>query len=268
MPDNEHTSIIDTLMIGEQSGAQKPKIVLVGSPGESGAIKEYLSQQLYEIHQANTAQGLNDFLSVEAYDLVIIDTIVPDSDIVTLIQKISLKGELFHLFVRSETDDEVDTVLALELGADDCVALSCSPREIKARVRALLRRRTTDAQKLIEASAERSSASGSELSYEGWILNRDRRLLFSPTGDIIDLTNSEYEILVNLFIEPGSVKDRSSLLNIDNESSEYNIRSLDVFVSRLRKKMAQYNGQDLIETVRGRGYRLSTTPYRITSGEA
>jgi len=83
---------------------------------------------------------------VKADDLVIIDTIVPDSDIATLFQEISLKGKLFNLFVRSETDDEVDTVLMFELGADDCVAFSCSPREIKARVRALLRRRTTDAQ--------------------------------------------------------------------------------------------------------------------------
>jgi len=260
MPDNEHSPIIDTVMIGEHSSAQKPKLVIVGSPSGNGAIKEYLSHQLYEIHQVNTAQSLNDLLSADTYDLVILDAIVPDADSISLIQKLSLKGELFHLFVRSETDDEVDTVLALELGADDCVALSCSPREIKARVRALLRRRITDAQKLIEASAERSPHSGSELSYEGWIINRDRCLLFSPTGDIISLTNAEYGIIVNLFIEPGAVKDRSSLLNVDIESSEYDIRSLDVFVSRLRKKMAQYNGQDLIETVRGRGYRLRTIP--------
>jgi two-component system torCAD operon response regulator TorR len=268
MPDNEHNSVTDTVMTGEQSIAQKPKIVLVGSPDDSGAIREYLSPQLYEIHQAKTAQGLSELLSADAYDLIIIDTIVPDEDIVSLIQKISLKNKLFHLFVRSKTDDEVDTVLALELGADDCVALSCSAREIKARVRALLRRRITDAQKIIEVSAERGGDSGSELSYEGWVVNRDRCILFSPTGDIIDLTNAEYGILVKLFTKPGLVRDRSSLLNIDSESSEYDIRSLDVFVSRLRKKMAQYNGQDLIETVRGKGYRLSTTPNRITSGEA
>ena len=260
MPDHEHFPIIDTVMIGEQSSAQKPKLLIVGSPSGNSAIKEYLSRQLYEIHQVNTAQNLNDLLSADTYDLVILDAIVPDADSISLIQKLSLRGEIFHLFVRSETDDEVDTVLALELGADDCVPLSCSPREIKARVRALLRRRITDAQKLIEASAERSATSGSELSYEGWIINRDRCLLFSPTGDIISLTNAEYGIIVNLFIKPGAVKDRSSLLNIDIASSEYDVRSLDVFVSRLRKKMAQYNGQDLIETVRGRGYRLRTTP--------
>lgn len=260
MPDNEHTPIIDTVMIGELSSIQKPKLVIVGSPSENGSVREYLFQQPYEIHQADTSQDLNDLLSANTYDLVILDVHVPDADTISLIQMLSLKGELFYLLVRSETDDEVDTVLALELGADDCVPLSCSPREIKARVRALLRRRITDAQKLIEASAERSAPSGSELSYEGWIVNRDRCLLFSPTGDIIALTNAEYGIIVNLFIEPGVVKDRSSLLNIDSESSESDIRSLDVFVSRLRKKMAQYNGQDLIETVRGRGYRLRTTP--------
>ena len=259
MPENEHFPIIDAVMIGEQSSAQKPKLVIVGSPSDNGAIGKYLSSQLYEVHEANTIQDLNYLLSADTYDLVILDAMVPDADSISLIQSLSMKGELFHLFVRSETDDEVDIVLALELGADDCVALSCSPREIKARVRALLRRRITDAQKLTRASAERSRISGSEISHDGWIVNRDKCILFSPSGDVIALTNAEYGIIVNLFLEPGSVKDRSSLLNISIESSEYDIRSLDVFVSRLRKKMAQYNGQDLIETVRGKGYRLRIT---------
>lgn len=263
MPKNEHLPIIDPVMIGEHHNIHKPRLIIVGSPGEEDGMIGYLSQNLYEVRRANTAQDLHDLLSEGVYDLVVLDVNIPDADSVALIKMLSSKRDSFHLLVRSETDDEIDIVLALELGADDCIALSCSPREIKARVRALLRRRTNDAQKLIKSFAERSAALGSEISYEGWVLNRDRCQLLSPAGDVISLTNAEYGILVNLFSDPGSVKDRSSLLNADNDSTEYEARSLDVFVSRLRKKMANYDGQDLIETVRGRGYRLNTTIPRI-----
>lgn len=262
MPNYEHLPIIDPVLTSQQSSAQKPKIVVVGSPEQGCGIIKYLSHQLYELRQVDTAQNLHDLLETGQYDVVILDTIIPGFDNINLIQNLSSKNSSFHLFVRSETDDEVDTVLALELGADECVPISCSVREIKARVRALLRRRANDHQRLIELSEQQINMIGSEISYHGWVLNRDRCQLYSPTNQVISLTNVEYGILVSLFTNPGAIKDRSSLRNIDDESSEYDVRSLDVFVSRLRKKMAQYGGQDLIETVRGRGYRLANVIIR------
>lgn len=263
MSDNKHSPIIDPVMISEKLSIQNPRLIIVGAPSEGNRIIECLSQKLYDIHEADTAQDLYDLLSEGTFDLVILDVKVPDADSISLIQILTSKSDSFRILVRSETDDEVDTVLALEVGADDCIALSCSPREIKARIRALLRRRIDFTHRLIEESSLRRTAVGSELSHEGWIINRDRCVLLSPAGDVIDLTSAEYGILVNLFIDPGSVKDRSSLLNIDSESSEYDIRSLDVFISRIRKKMSIYNGQYIIETVRGKGYRLVTTTYPI-----
>ncbi len=263
MPDDKHLPIIDPVMISEKIDIQKPRLIIVGSHGEDNRIIKCLSHNIYELHEANTIQELYDLLSEGSFDLIILDVKVPDTDSISLIQMLFAKSDSFRLLVRSETDDEVDTVLALELGADDCIALSCSLREVRARVRALLRRRIDFDKRLIEESSQRRTTLGSKISHEGWVLDRDRCILLSPRGNVIDLTNSEYGILVNLFSNPGLAKDRSSLLNIDSESSEYDIRSLDVFISRIRKKMALYNGQDLIETVRGRGYRLSTTTSRI-----
>ena len=263
MPDNQHLPIINAVTDESSINSQKSRLIVVGSLGDDlGAIK-HIPMNIYDVRQAKTSFELNEMLSEGTCDLVFLDVKVADIDSVSLIKMISLDKRSFYLLVRSESDDEIDTVLALELGADDCIAFSCSPREIKARVRALLRRRANDVHGVVEALAERNSAAGSELSYDGWILNRDRCSLYSPAGHAISLTSAEYGILVNLFREPGLIKDRPDLLNIDTESAEYNGRSLDVFVSRLRKKIAQYEGHDLIETVRGRGYRLNNNLSRI-----
>jgi len=242
---------------------QKPRIIIVGSPADDGGVIDSLSRQLYDMDQASTAQALNAYLSVGKYDLVILDINIPDADNVSLIQFLSSRSGSFCLFVRSETDDQVDTVLALELGADDCVSLSCSPREIKARVRALLRRRKKSIQNDTGASDEQTTVLESVLSHEGWILHGDRCQLLTPAGDVIALTKAESTILVNLFVDPGLIKDRSDLLSIDAVSKENETRSLDVYVSRLRKKIASYNPHDLIKTVRGRGYQLKSNIRRL-----
>lgn len=262
MPDNQHLPIINAVTDGGSFNSQNPRLIVAGSPSGAVSIMKHISMNLYNIRQAKTSCELFGMLSDDACDLVVLDVKVSDVDSVSLIKTLSLNRKSFFLLVRSESDDEIDTVLALELGADDCIAFSCSPREIKARVRALLRRRTNDVQGVIEAPAKRNCAVDSELSYGGWVLNRERRLLYSPAGDSISLTSAEYGILVNLFREPGSVKDRPYLLNIDTEAGEYDDRSLDVFVSRLRKKIAKHNGHDLIATVRGRGYRLNVDNHR------
>lgn len=262
MPDNQRLPIINAVPDGGSFSSQKPRLIVAGSPSDAVGIIKHISMNLYHVRQAKTSRELLEMLSEDDCDLVLLDAKVADIDSVSLIKMLSLNKKSFYLLVRSESDDEVDTVVALELGADDCIAISCSAREIKARVRALLRRRTNDVQGVMEAPAKRNPAADSELSCEGWVLNRDKRLLYSPAGDSTSLTSTEYGILVNLFREPGLIKDRSYLLNIDTDAGKHDGRSLDVFVSRLRKKLAKQKGPDLIETVRGRGYRLNVDIHR------
>ncbi|MBD8472164.1 response regulator transcription factor [Sphingomonas sp. CFBP 8765] len=237
---------------------QKPRLIIVGSPADDGGVISSLSRQLYDIDQASTAQSLAACLSENIYDLVILDINISDTDNVSLIQTLSLRNNSFYLLVRSETDDQVDTVLALELGADDCVTFSCSPREIKARVRALLRRRKVYSHISTGILKEGANVLAPEISFRGWILYANKCQLLTPAGDVIALTKTESSILVNLFADPGLIKDRSDIIGKGINSSDYDIRSIDVFVSRLRKKIYKHGGYSLIKTVRGRGYQLNT----------
>jgi len=246
-------------MTFRQSNIQKPRLIIVGSSADDGGVIASLSPQLYDMEQASTAQSLNACLSVAKYDLVILDINIPDADNVSLIKTLYSRSESFYLLVRSDTDDQVDTVLALELGADDCVTFSCSPREIKARVRALLRRRKGDARSEIEISDEKTNVLASEFSFESWILHGDKCQLLTPAGYAIALTKAESSILVNLFADPGLIKDRLGLIGADANPKDYDIRSIDVFISRLRKKIYNHGGHSLIKTVRGRGYQLNTS---------
>jgi DNA-binding response OmpR family regulator len=260
MADNKRTANADNNPANEEPEHKKQRIVVAGSSSQRLSIIKAISQNSYELVETSTANGLLNLLSQDEYDLVITSTNLPDHDGMQLMQSISKGRESFGILAQSDTDDEIDRVLALELGADDCVPLSCGSREIKARVRALLRRLSKDSKRVIETNSNNDKAIDSELHHLGWIINKDRRQLYSPTGDAISVTNVEYGVLVSLFSNPGLIRDRSSLRNIDTDSEESDLRSLDVFVSRLRKKMARYGSQNIIETVRGRGYRLITVP--------
>lgn len=258
MADNDRTASADNNLANDELEQKKHRIVVAGSSSQRLPIIKAISQSSYELVETNTARDLLTLLKQGEYDLVITGTNLPDHDCMQLMQSITKFSESSDILAQADTDDEIDRVLALELGADDCVPLSCGSREIKARVRALLRRRSKDIKRFIEPASKNGNVTGLELSHGGWTINKDRRQLYSPTGNSISVTNVEYGVLVSLFSDPGSIRDRSSLRNIDVDAEEFDLRSLDVSISRLRKKMARHGGQDIIETVRGRGYRLIT----------
>ncbi|RYF21562.1 MAG: response regulator transcription factor [Oxalobacteraceae bacterium] len=236
---------------------QKPRLIVATSSKRSTDLVVHLESQMYDIERAFTSKQLLNLISRSHYHLIVIDKSSDDMDGTSLLRSLMSNDNQSLVVVVSETDDEIDKIVALELGADDCVDSTCAPRELKARVSALLRRYQKFTLITNNRSAPKTIVSGDELSHKNWILNRSRCQLYSPTGESVCLTSAEFEIISVLFSEPGVVKDRLSLRNIAVNNEEYDARSLDVFVSRLRKKMSLYGGQDLIETVRGRGYRLS-----------
>jgi DNA-binding response OmpR family regulator len=145
-------------------------------------------------------------------------------------------------------DDEFDTVLGLELGADDYITKPFSIREFRSRVRALLRR----------AGAPRRDASESEPMVAGTVsLDTDRREA-RVDGRTLDLTYVEFELLRTLVAQPGKVFSRRGLLQaIWGDSSYREPRTIDVHVRHLREKLEQDPSEpELILTVRGAGYRL------------
>ena len=149
--------------------------------------------------------------------------------------------------------DEADRVMGLELGADDYLTKPFSPRELLARIRALLRR----------ARAQQTVADGLQkiraYRFAGWELNVRLRRLTSPTAKPIALTNSEFNLLAAFLAAPQRVLSRDQLLGLSRlHNDEVYDRSIDVQVGRLRKKIEPTTTRpELIRTERGAGYMLT-----------
>jgi len=184
-------------------------------------------------------------------DIMIVDGPSLYSDTASVIGRLLLVNDRPGIIVRSSSNDDVDRIVALDMGADDCVDVSCSAREISARAAAITRRTS------VRPEVKRKLGS---LEFAGWELQADRRQLLTPTKNIIHLTSAEYSILRCLLSNPGFVRSRSDLRYFPNKSNDDDgrPRTMDVLVSRLRKKMMSYGDENVIETVRGLGYRLIT----------
>ncbi|MDY1008841.1 response regulator transcription factor [Sphingomonas sp. CFBP9019] len=234
----------------------KPKVVVAGDPRLAADVRKWMPDALCDLSLVETGASLIDSLLASNTDLAIINSNLPDIDAISIVQSVSSLKRPPYLIIRSDTDEEIDRVILLEIGADDCIALSCGPREIKARVRAVFRRRFGQANHL-NVFVKNPDNHLPEATFLGWTLDRNRRQLYSASGEVTSLTHSEYLILNALFSEPGVIKDRSSLMGLMADINQvFEERSLDVFISRLRKKILTRGRNDLIETVRGKGYRL------------
>jgi two-component system OmpR family response regulator len=144
--------------------------------------------------------------------------------------------------------DETDRILGLEMGADDYLAKPFNPRELLARVRAVLRRS--------QGAATPGRGTAGALNFAGWRLDRGRRRLESPDGLVVDLTAGEFDLLAAFAEHPQQVLTRDQLLDLTQGRAEAPFeRSIDMQVSRLRRKIEDDpNRPGVIKTVRGGGY--------------
>lgn len=193
------------------------------------------------------AQGLERFAQVQP-DVVILDIMMPEMDGTELCRRLRASSRVPIIFLSSR-DDEVDRVVGLELGADDYVTKPFSPRELVARVRAILRRVEPVAPPVAPVGARRVKKHGA------LALDLDR---FQATwgGQEVPLTVTEFGILKTLLGFPGKVFRRDELM--DGAYEHHNVvtdRTIDSHVRRVRRKFAEVGGTP-IETVHGLGYRL------------
>jgi two-component system OmpR family response regulator len=148
--------------------------------------------------------------------------------------------------------EETDRIIGLELGADDYVPKPFNPRELLARIRAVLRRTTERAEKKVEPAAK-------SVRFSGWTLEPARRRLLNPDGAEVALTGGEYDLLVALVERANRVLTRDMLLDLlrGRQAGPFD-RAIDVAISRLRRKLEDDGRHaQLIKTVRGGGYVLA-----------
>lgn len=227
----------------------EPTIVLVeDDPSLRTLTARVLRENGYAVRTAATAPEMWLAFEAGAVDLVVLDIMLPGTNGIDLCRQIRRTSDVPIIFV-SARGSEVDRVTGLELGADDYLAKPFSTRELIARIRAVLRR----------GGMERGPSEDrqSEAHFDGWTVNFPRRELRAPSSATIDLTGAEFDLLATFVAQPQRVIARERLIELSRtrlgDSSD---RSIDVLVSRLRRKLSA-EGQDApIVTVRGIGYML------------
>lgn len=239
----------------------KIKVVVAGIPALHATIQRILPDRLYDVVGVDDRSEIVDAFDNRGCDLLIINTSLKGLDGMADLRSLSSTNRFCYIVTYIDSGDEIDKILALELGADECLTSSCSPREIEARVRALLRRCASEKARLKIRYIHDNISLPDIVQFSGWSLNRDTFQVTSPSGIDVHLTRAEYVVLSGLVRGPILVKGQNSALKCTDDNGEpCNNRSLDSIVSRIRKKMNKFGGGELIETVRGQGYKLSVSP--------
>jgi two-component system, OmpR family, response regulator len=235
------------------TSAPSPRILVVDDdPGLREVLVDYLGQHGFEAMGAASAAEMDRQLEHRPPDLVVLDLMMPGEDGLSACRRLIARGGP-PVVMLSAMGEETDRIVGLELGADDYLPKPCNPRELLARVRAVLRRR---------AGPEAPGASAAEpvLAFDGRTLNLLRRELTRPDGTVTVLSAGEFALLKAFAESPRRVLSRDQLLERARGSeTEVFDRAMDVQISRLRKKLADADGRDPIQTLRGEGYMFDAT---------
>ena len=233
-----------------------PNIILVeDDPPLRTLTMRALQENGYTVRPASSAPEMWRAFEEGPTDLVLLDIMLPGTSGIDLCRSIRKTSDVPIIFI-SAKGSETDRVVGLELGADDYLAKPFGTRELIARIRAVLRRHSIE-----RSPADREKG---ELSFDGWRINLPRRELLSPTGAGVDLTGAEFDLLVSLCDNAQRVIARERLIELSRtrlgDSSD---RSVDVLVSRLRRKLSSAGRPAPIMTVRGIGYMLNVAVERV-----
>lgn len=236
-------------MEAKAEGLAGARVLIVDDdPGVRDVLSEFLVRHGYGVEAAADAVEMDRKLAVFGPDLVVLDLMLPGEDGLSICRRLA-GAAAPAVIMLSAMGEETDRIVGLELGADDYLPKPCSPRELLARVRAVLRRR---GERAVEA------APGQGLEFLGWRLDLVRRELSSPRGLNVQLSSGEFNLLRALLERPRRVLSRDQLLDLARgPASDAFDRAVDVQISRLRKKLDDGSGTDLIRTVRGEGYMFA-----------
>ena len=236
------------------TAAVQPHILAIDDdPAIRQLIAEYLGASEFRVTTGASGSDLTRALDAHAIDLVVLDLKLPGEDGMQLARALRARSDIPIIIVTAK-DEEADRVMGLELGADDYITKPFSPRELLARIRAVLRRYET-ARELLPPRDDTRRA----YRFAGWELNLGTRKLTGPDGRRVDLTNGEFSLLQALCAAPLRVLSREQLLDLSRlHGAEVYDRSIDVQILRLRRKIeADPRAPQFIRTERGAGYVFS-----------
>jgi DNA-binding response OmpR family regulator len=228
-------------------------LVVDDDPAIRDLVRDHLVEHDMEVSTAGSGAEMDKVLGSAHVDLVILDLKLPDEDGLSIARRLRERLDIPIIILTGSRKEELDRVMGLELGADDYVTKPFGQRELLARIKAVLRR--TEGQR-----AARRADTTRAYRFAGWELNTGLRRLKSPDGRAVELTNSEYALLVAFLRAPRRVLSRDQLLESSRLHDDIYDRSIDVQILRLRRKIEEKaNEPKLIRTERGAGYFLDTS---------
>jgi two-component system OmpR family response regulator len=235
----------------------RPHLLLVD---DEASIREplgkYLERQGFRVTDAASASTARSALLAYDIDMVLLDIMMPGEDGLSLCRHIAAH-EGPPVILLTAKSEESDRIIGLKIGADDYVVKPFSPRELVARIKAVLRR--------ISSGAPKPERAGQRFSFDGWMLNTTEQKLFDAQGVLVPLSSGEFRMLEALVERAGHILTRDQLLDLTRgrEGGPFD-RAIDNQISRLRRKI-EHDPKDPqhIKTIWGGGYRFSTAVTRL-----
>lgn len=241
-------TVFDDSAAAGRDNASNRHILVVDDDGEiRRLVAKFLRESGFRVTSAQDGREMRRVLADTNVDLIILDLMLPGTDGLTLCRELRRTTTLPIIMLTARGSD-TDRIVGLEIGADDYLAKPFNPRELLARINAVLRRT--------------SRSEGDKVSdrhhfhFEGWSLDTRRRELTDSKGVVVDLSTGEYDLLLTFLEAPQRVLTREQLMDAaKNRLATGFDRAIDVQISRLRRKIdASEDGQAIIKTIRGSGY--------------
>jgi len=227
-------------------------------------LTRYLTEQGYATSAVGDGDAMDHWLEQHQPDLIILDLMLPGEDGLSLARRIRHRATT-PIIILSARGEELDKIIGLEVGADDYLSKPFNPRELLARIRAVLRRGAPAASTLIEDSEKNNPAEArqqetpQQLTHFGeFTLDLETRILWRD-GTEVELTSGESNLLIILLTHPNRVLSREQLMDMMNAGEVDSFdRSIDVRITRLRRKLDDSSAKPrFIRTVWGEGYRFT-----------
>ncbi|MEK4031629.1 response regulator [Methylocystis sp. IM3] len=227
-----------------RTAVKSRRILLVEDDEEiRSLVSRYLTDNGFEVRLAESGKAMDRILASQQIDLIVLDINLPGEDGFSICLRLRNTGSL-PVIMLTARGEHTDRILGIELGADDYLVKPFVPRELLARIGAILRRTTPEA-----GPGEKIEKFG----FFGFVLDASTRRLSGPTGVRVILTSSEFDLLLTLCRNPGKVFSRDEL-----KAASTTDRSVDILISRLRQKI-EVDSRDpaIIQTVRSMGYTFT-----------
>ncbi len=215
------------------------------------ALVKYLVKNGMRATSVADAVAMDAAMKVGQFDLIVLDVMMPGEDGLSVCHRLRAKGDI-PILMLTALGDETDRIVGLEVGADDYLPKPFNPRELLARIKAILRRSE-------RAEVAGSKLAGHKLAFDRWVLDTDRRTLIEADGAEVPLTTAEFRLLTVFLERPRFVLNREQLLDLTSgRVAPVFDRTIDNQISRLRRKVeADPTKPKLIATVWGGGYSLA-----------